>query len=172
MTSTDTTPDALDTRVFEAFWGAGLWPGLSRTRARELAGIGITRPGQVTAGGLTKLPKVTAKQADRLSQNFTAASPVYAVVELLVPAGLPPRWALPLVDNYGPAAVDVVREDPWSVLHVPEASPAQADALAVRVLGSPMSTRTRSTLPDSTSRCKVNTPRPVSIRSGLLADRP
>jgi len=31
--------------------------------------------------------------------------------------------SLPLVDAYGPAAVDVVREDPWSVLLVPEALP-------------------------------------------------
>jgi exodeoxyribonuclease V alpha subunit len=139
VTSPDTAAASADTQVFDAFWGAGLWPGMSRTRARQLAGIGINQPGEVTAGGLTKLPRVTAKQAERLSQNFTAAAPVYAVVELLVPAGLPPRWALTIVDAYGPAAVDVVREDPWSVLLVPEALPAQADALAVRVLAAPMS---------------------------------
>ncbi|MDX6244443.1 MAG: exodeoxyribonuclease alpha subunit [Frankiales bacterium] len=139
MTSPNVESPSADTQVFDAFWGAGLWPGMSRTRARQLAGIGITSPDEVTAGGLTKLPTVPAKQADRLSQNYTAAAPVYAVVELLVPAGLPPRWAMPIVDAHGPAAVDVVREDPWSVLLVPEASPAQADALAVRVLAAPMS---------------------------------
>ena len=141
MSTTDETASGTtaEQQVFQAFCAAGLWPGLSRTRARQLTEIGIVSPDTVTAGALTKLNKVTAKQADRLSQNFTAAAPVYAVVELLVPSGLPPRWALALVDSYGPAAVDVVREDPWSVLLVPEALPAQADALAVRILGAPMS---------------------------------
>ena len=134
--------DVHDTRpsdVFAAFISSGLWPGMSRTRATQLAEIGITRPEHVTAGSLTKLPRTTAKTADRLSSSFTNAAPAYAVVELLVPAGLPPRWAAALVEAYGPAAVDVVRADPWSVLLVPEAMPPQADALAVRVLAAPMS---------------------------------
>ncbi|BEP15807.1 helix-hairpin-helix domain-containing protein [Acidothermaceae bacterium B102] len=134
--------DVNDTRqsdVFAAFISSGLWPGMSRTRATQLAEIGITRPEHVTAGSLTKLPRTTAKTADRLSSSFTNAAPAYAVVELLVPAGLPPRWAAALVEAYGPAAVDVVQADPWSVLLVPEAMPPQADALAVRVLAAPMS---------------------------------
>jgi exodeoxyribonuclease V alpha subunit len=139
---TETAPDTTSTRqadVFTAFISSGLWPGMSRTRARQLAEIGISTPDDVTAGALTKLPRTTAKTADRLSSSFTASAPVYAVVELLVPAGLPPRWAGALVEAYGPAAVDVVRADPWSVLLVPEALPGQADALAVRVLAAPMS---------------------------------
>ncbi|MDX6213369.1 MAG: hypothetical protein QOF82_2456, partial [Frankiales bacterium] len=44
MTSPDTAAASTDTQVFDAFWGAGLWPGMSRTRARQLAGIGINQP--------------------------------------------------------------------------------------------------------------------------------
>src|SRR3954447_17041483 len=112
---------------------------MSRTPARQLEEISITLPEHVTAGALTKLPRTTAKTADRLSSAFTNAAPAYAVAELLVPAGLPPRWATALLEAHGPTAAEVVRADPWSVLLVPEALPPQADALAVRVLAAPMS---------------------------------
>ncbi|MFL6137182.1 MAG: AAA family ATPase [Frankiaceae bacterium] len=123
--------------VLAEFCAAGLWPGLGRALARRLLEAGVRRPEDVTRPALAALPGVSAARADRLVLAWADVAPVYAVAELLVPAGLPVRLAGPLVAELGPDAATAVRADPWAVVVVGDATPAQADALAAGLLGRP-----------------------------------
>jgi exodeoxyribonuclease V alpha subunit len=116
--------------VFAAFLDAGLWPGLGRTTAARLPAAGIRVATDVDSGSLTRVQGVSAARARRLAETFTAAAGTFRVVELLVPAGLPPRLARKAIEELGPGAAGVLRDDPWRLLDGGEADVAQADRLA------------------------------------------
>jgi exodeoxyribonuclease V alpha subunit len=116
--------------VFAAFCAAGLWPGLGRTLAGELAGAGIHGPDDVTATNLAALPKVGPTRAGRLLSAFIAAAPAYEVAELLVPADVDGRIAARVVDALGPPASRLLRDDPWQLLTIYGVTPDDADRVA------------------------------------------
>ena len=128
------TPPVLGDPVFAAFCAAGLWPGLGKRTAAELPGAGITSPDDVSADRLLKLPKVGRQRAERLFSSFLAAQPTYAVVELLVGAGLNARLAVNSADALGPDAARRLRDDPWALLGLTGVTLADADRLAITVL--------------------------------------
>ncbi|MDQ1688359.1 MAG: exodeoxyribonuclease alpha subunit, partial [Frankiaceae bacterium] len=98
--------------AFAAFAAAGLWPGLGRTLAEQLADHDIRSPADVTLAKLADLPKVGGMRADRLVGAFRKAAPTYAVVELLVAAELPARLAGGVVSSIGETAPTVLASDP------------------------------------------------------------
>ncbi len=116
--------------VFSAFSAAGLWPGLGRTLAGELADAGINGPEDVSATTLAALPKVGTTRAGRLLSAFIAASSIYDVVALLVPAGVDARVAGRVVDSLGPGAARLLKDDPWQLLTAWGVTPADADRVA------------------------------------------
>jgi exodeoxyribonuclease V alpha subunit len=116
--------------VFLAFCAAGLWPGLGKTLAGVLPDAGIDSPADVSAANLALLPKVGPTRAGRLLSSFIAASPVYEVVEILVPAGVEARVAGRVVDALGPPASRLLRDDPWVLLALSGVTLADADRVA------------------------------------------
>jgi exodeoxyribonuclease V alpha subunit len=116
--------------VFDAFCAAGLWPGLGPKLVPALGEAGIGRPADVTSARLATLPKVGPTRAGRLFSAFLAASPVYEVVELLVPAGLDARLAARIHDLLGPPSARLLREDPWLLLGLPGLDLGDGDRLA------------------------------------------
>jgi exodeoxyribonuclease V alpha subunit len=120
--------------VFTAFCQAGLWPGLGRTLAAALAEAGVTAPDRVTADRLAALPGVGRTRAERLLSSWIGAGAVYEVAGLLVPVGLPARLAGRAVDVLGEGAAQVLREDPWRLLDLPDVKVVEADRLAVATL--------------------------------------
>lgn len=121
--------------VFAAFAEAGLWPGLGRTLAGQLAEYGITGPDDVLPSRLTALPAVGLVRAGRLVEAFAGAEGRYRVAALLVPAGLPARLAFRAMEALGPDAADRLRADPWRLLDLAELRLPDADRLARSVLG-------------------------------------
>ncbi|GAC1325693.1 MAG: helix-hairpin-helix domain-containing protein [Mycobacteriales bacterium] len=117
------------------FAAAGLWPGLGRTLAGQLAGAGITGPDDVRAIRLSALPGVTPARADKLVTTWSGLADTFAVAELLVSAGLPVRLAPRAVTELGRTAARRLREDPWRLLDLAEARPDDADRLATRLVG-------------------------------------
>jgi exodeoxyribonuclease V alpha subunit len=103
---------------------------LGPTLAASLADAGIDGPEDVSASNLALLPKVGPTRAGRLLSAFIAAGPGYDVVGELVPAGLDARLAGRVVDALGPGAARLLRDDPWQLLVVWGATPADADRLA------------------------------------------
>lgn len=124
------------TDAFAAFCAAGLWPGLRPAVAERLPEAGITGPGDVTVERLSEVPGVGPARAERLVGDFARARPAYDVVELLLPADLPPRLAAGAVDMLGEAAAAELRADPWRLLGTGQLRPERADAFARGVLGS------------------------------------
>ena len=59
--------------VFTAFADAGLWPGLGKTLAAQLAENGITAPNDVCRSKLAKLPGIGLVRAERLVEGFAGA---------------------------------------------------------------------------------------------------
>ena len=116
--------------MFAAFCAAGLWPGLGATLAGRLGEFGIDGPQHVSVARLRELPKVGPARAERLLSSFIGAEPVYEMTAMLVPAGLPARLAGRVVDQFGPAAPRLVREDPWLLLGVWGVSLPDADRVA------------------------------------------
>jgi exodeoxyribonuclease V alpha subunit len=116
--------------VFAAFCEAGLWPGLGRRLAAALEDVGIAGPEDVTSEKLIMLPKVGAQRAGRLLSAWIAATPIYEVASLVVPAGLEARVAGRIVDLLGPPATRLLRDDPWQLLAVFGVTPADADRVA------------------------------------------
>jgi exodeoxyribonuclease V alpha subunit len=116
--------------VFAAFCAARLWPGMGPTLAGALADAGIEGPDDVSAANLAALPKVGPTRAGRLLSSFVAATPVYEVAELLVPADVDARVAGRVVDALGPPASRLLRDDPWQLLAIHGVSPADADRVA------------------------------------------
>jgi exodeoxyribonuclease V alpha subunit len=120
--------------TFAAFVAAGLWPGLGRTLAEKLPAAGVSSPETVTVGRLTAIPSVSPARAQRLVAAFTGASDAYAVVAMLVPAGVPARAARGVLEALDRPAADQLRADPWRLLDVPEVRLADADRLAISLL--------------------------------------
>jgi len=116
--------------VFAEFCAAGLWPGVGTSFAEQLAAAGITGPEQVTIANLAALPKVTDKRANRMYTAWIGAGQSYELAGLLVPQDIPARWVPRLMDALGDAAAVVLRQDPWRLLALPDATVAQADRLA------------------------------------------
>ncbi len=98
--------------------------------AGELAGAGIDGPGAVSAGKLAELPRVGPTRAGRLLSSFIAATPVYEVASLLVPAGVDARVAGRVVDSLGQAAPRLLRDDPWRLLAISGVTIGDADRVA------------------------------------------
>ena len=121
--------------VFAAFAEAGLWPGLGRSRAGQLAENGITTPNDVLPSRLTALPQVGLVRAERLVSAFAEAADRYDVCAMLVPAGLPARLTFRVVEVLGTAAADLLTKDPWRLLDLPDVRLPEADRLARNVLG-------------------------------------
>lgn len=69
-------------------------------------------------------------RAGRLLSAFIAAQPAYEMVGLLLSAALPARLAGRAVDEFGPGAHRLLRDDPWRLLQLPGIEVADADALA------------------------------------------
>ncbi|MEP6696278.1 MAG: AAA family ATPase [Pseudonocardiales bacterium] len=117
--------------AFEQFCAAGLWPGLGRTLAAALAEAGLSSPADLSADSLARLPGVGPARAERLMAAFEQAGPVYDVVKLLVPAGLPARLSGRVVEGLGKMAAPILIDDPWRLLEVAEVGVVDADRLAV-----------------------------------------
>ncbi len=98
--------------------------------AEQMAAAGITGPERVSITALAALPKVTDKRANRLYNAWIGAGQAYRLAELLVPQQIPARWVVRLTDALGDAAADILRDDPWRLLALPDATVAQADRLA------------------------------------------
>lgn len=124
------------TDAFTAFCTAGLWPGLRPAVAERLPEAGITGPDDVTAERLSEVPGIAPGRAERLVGDFARARPAYDVVEMLLPADLPPRLAASAVDMLGEGAAAELRADPWRLLGTGQLRPERADAFARQVLGS------------------------------------
>ena len=116
--------------MFAEFCAAGLWPGLGATLAGLLAEFGITGPQDVTTARLRELPKVGPARAERLLSSFIGAEPVYETAGILTPAGLPAKLAGRVVDQLGPAAPRLIRDDPWQLLGVWGVDLPDADRVA------------------------------------------
>ncbi|MDP9239407.1 MAG: AAA family ATPase, partial [Actinomycetota bacterium] len=117
--------------AFEQFCAAGLWPGLGRTLAAAMAEAGVTAPDDLSVDALARLPKVSVGRAEKLMTAFEQAAPVFDVVVLLEPAGLPVRWAGRVVEALGKAAAPLLADDPWRLLDLAEVKVVEADRLAV-----------------------------------------
>ena len=126
----DNLPD-----VFGEFCAAGLWPGLGRKMAGQLAGAGITGPALVTAERLELIDGVSGDRAAWLAAAFADARPCYETAQLLAACQVPARFAGPAVAMLGRTARDQLREDPWRLLALPQIRPDQADWFARKLLG-------------------------------------
>ena len=126
-------PDLPD--VFGEFCAAGLWPGLGRAMAAQLAGAGITGPALVTAERLELIDGVSGERAARLAAAFHDARPCYETAQLLAACRVPARFAGPAVAMLGRTAPGQLREDPWRLLALPQIRPDQADWFARKLLG-------------------------------------
>ena len=122
-------PTSLDP-AFAAFCAGGLWPGLGRGLVAAMPGAGITAAGEVSRSALERLPKVGPLRAGRLLSSFIAAAPTLELCELLVEAAVDVRLAARAVDAFGPSAARHLRDDPWSILGLPNVDVATADRLA------------------------------------------
>jgi exodeoxyribonuclease V alpha subunit len=120
--------------AFEAFCEAGLWPGLSRSRAAALPAAHINGPDDVTVDALSALADVTRDRAEKLVKAFAGAAPRLAVAELLFAAALPVRPAFGAVEAFGPGAADVLKDDPWRLLEVNGVDVRTADRFAIATL--------------------------------------
>ncbi|WP_029135883.1 AAA family ATPase [Nakamurella lactea] len=116
--------------IFDEFCAAGLWSGVGPAVAKTMRDAGITGPAAVTVQALAALPKFTAKRADRLYNAWVGAGHLWELAGILVPLGLPARWALRLVDALGDGAMAALQIDPWRLLVLPESTVQQADRLA------------------------------------------
>ncbi|MGI8450101.1 MAG: AAA family ATPase, partial [Streptosporangiaceae bacterium] len=125
----DNRPD-----VFGEFCAAGLWPGLGRKLAGQLAGAGITGPELVTADRLELIDGVSGERAEWLASSFLDARPCYETAQLLAACQVPARFAGPAVAMLGHSAQDQLRQDPWRLLAVPQIRPDQADWFARKLL--------------------------------------
>lgn len=120
--------------VFGEFCAAGLWPGLDRKLAGQLAGAGITGPTLVTAGRLELINGISAERAQWLAAAFHDARPCYETAQLLAACQVPARFAGPAVAMLGRTAQDQLRQDPWRLLALPQIRPDQADWFARKLL--------------------------------------
>ena len=131
----DESPTSRAGRAFAAFCETpGLWPGLGRTTGAAVLDSGLARPEDVTTDRLAQVPGVSAGRAQRLVDAFARAGDVFAVVELLVAAGLPARLAARASAVLGPRVLSLLAEDPWRLLDVPEVDVDDADRLALGTL--------------------------------------
>ncbi len=126
-------PDELPD-VFGEFCAAGLWPGLGRKLASQLAGAGITGPALVSADRLELIEGLSAERAEWLATSFTDARPCYETAQLLAACQVPARFAGPAVAMLGRTAQDQLRQDPWRLLTLPQIRPEQADWFARKLL--------------------------------------
>ena len=120
--------------VFGEFCAAGLWPGLGRSLAGQLAGAGITGPDLVSADRLALIEGVSGERAGRLAAAFAAARPCYETAQLLAACQVPARFAGPAVATLGRTAADQLRQDPWRLLALAQIRPDQADWFARKLL--------------------------------------
>ncbi|MCU1675664.1 MAG: putative ATP-dependent exoDNAse [Frankiales bacterium] len=130
-------PDSAAITPLEALCQAGLWTGVTPATARKLVAAGVTDPGRITRTTLESLTGMAAKKLDDILTAAAKASDAYAVVELLVAAGLPARLAGPAMDALGRNAAGFLRSDPWLVVEIGAVSAEQADAFAATTLGKP-----------------------------------
>ena len=87
-------------------------PGSASPWPPSLAEGGITSAPAVTVAALSALPKMTPKRADRLYTSWIGAGQTYAVAQLLVPQGIPARWAGRLMEAIGDDAADQLHGRP------------------------------------------------------------
>jgi exodeoxyribonuclease V alpha subunit len=120
--------------VFGEFCAAGLWPGLGRKLASQLAGAGITGPALVSADRLELIEGVSGERAGWLATAFAGARPCYETAQLLADCQVPARFAGPAVAMLGRTACDQLRQDPWRLLALPQIRPEQADWFARKLL--------------------------------------
>jgi exodeoxyribonuclease V alpha subunit len=120
--------------VFGEFCAAGLWPGLGRKLASQLAGAGITGPALVSADRLKLIEGVSGERAGWLATAFADARPCYQTAQLLAACQVPARFAGPAVAMLGRTACDQLRRDPWRLLALPQIRPEQADWFARKLL--------------------------------------
>ena len=120
--------------IFGEFCAAGLWPGLGRQLAGQLAGAGITGPALVTADRLALIDGVSRERAEWLTAAFHDARPCYGAALLLAACQVPARFAGPAVAILGRTAEDQLRQDPWRLLALPQIRPDQADWFARKLL--------------------------------------
>ena len=120
--------------VFAEFCAAGLWPGLGRKLASQLAGAGITGPALVSADRLELIEGVSGERAGWLATAFAGARPCYETAQLLAACQVPARFAGPAVALLGRTACDQLRQDPWRLLALPQIRPEQADWFARKLL--------------------------------------
>ncbi|PZS37982.1 MAG: exodeoxyribonuclease V, partial [Pseudonocardiales bacterium] len=120
--------------VFGEFCSAGLWPGLGRKLAGQLAGAGITGPELVSADRLELIEGMSGERAEWLAAAFRDAQPCYETAQLLAACQVPARFAGPAVAMLGRTAQDQLRQDPWRLLVLPQIRPDQADWFARKLL--------------------------------------
>jgi exodeoxyribonuclease V alpha subunit len=120
--------------VFGEFCSAGLWPGLGRKLAGQLAGAGITGPELVSADRLELIEGMSGERAEWLAAAFRDAQPCYETAQLLAACQVPARFAGPAVVMLGRTAQDQLRQDPWRLLVLPQIRPDQADWFARKLL--------------------------------------
>jgi exodeoxyribonuclease V alpha subunit len=124
--------------ALEALCQAGLWNGVTLAMARKLAAAGVTDPGRITRTTLESLTGLPAKKLDDVLTAATKASDAYAVVTLLVSAGLPSRLAAAALDQFGRGAADHLTQDPWRIVELGAVTAELADAFAAATLGRPL----------------------------------
>ncbi|MDQ1725048.1 MAG: exodeoxyribonuclease alpha subunit, partial [Frankiaceae bacterium] len=137
VTQMTTASDLSALTPLEALCQAGLWAGVTAATGRKLAAGGVTDPGRITRTTLESLTGMAAKKLDDILTAATKASDAYAVVELLIAAGLPARLAAPALETLGRGAAGFLRNDPWRIVEVGPVSAEQADAFASTTLGQP-----------------------------------
>lgn len=117
-------------QTFAAFCAAGLWPGVGAATAEQLSGAGVTSASAVSIAALGRMPKTTAKRAERLYSAWIGVGHLWELAQVLVPLDFPVRWAGRLVDALGDGALSALEIDPWRLLVLPDATVAAADRLA------------------------------------------
>lgn len=112
------------------FAQAGLWPGMPRAAAAELAKAGIDTPNDVSGTALAALPGIGLTSAPRLVKGLADRIDTYDVARVLDEAGLPLWLARRLATQLGAGAGQALRSNPWRLLSVADRTLTEADRLA------------------------------------------
>lgn len=121
--------------VFVRFVEAYLWPGVTKTMMVGIPKAGIVRPSLISKEALLRIARVNDSKAERLLSSWIAASGLYDLAQLLVPAEVSLFTASAIIDELGEAAATVLESDPWRIVGIRGLQVTQADSMARHVMG-------------------------------------